>query len=96
MFASIQNGPPQYRSSTIFEDASPEVVRDFFWDDEFRIKNSWDDMLLQHETLEECTKTGTLVVRWVNLGCPVGQEGECFASSLLVIVEFKPWQVAYN
>lgn len=59
------NGPPQYRSSTIFEDASPEVVRDFFWDDEFRMKNSWDDMLLQHETLEECTKTGTMVVRWV-------------------------------
>ncbi|CAN6234244.1 unnamed protein product [Urochloa humidicola] len=59
------NGPPQYRSSTIFEDASPEVVRDFFWDDDFRIKNSWDDMLLQHETLEECTKTGTMVVRWV-------------------------------
>ncbi|CAN6227363.1 unnamed protein product [Urochloa humidicola] len=59
------NGPPQLRSSTIFEDASPEVVRDFFWDDDFRIKNSWDDMLLQHETLEECTKTGTMVVRWV-------------------------------
>ncbi|KAF0891552.1 hypothetical protein E2562_010546 [Oryza meyeriana var. granulata] len=60
-----EGGPPQYRSSTIFEDASPEVVRDFFWDDEFRIKNTWDDMLLQHETLEECTKTGTMVVRWV-------------------------------
>ncbi|KAL6650365.1 hypothetical protein ACP70R_009290 [Stipagrostis hirtigluma subsp. patula] len=60
-----ENGPPQYRSSTIFEDASPEVVRDFFWDDEFRIKNTWDDMLLQHETLEECTRTGTMVVRWV-------------------------------
>ncbi|CAL5018497.1 unnamed protein product [Urochloa decumbens] len=59
------NGPPQYRSSTIFEDASPEVVRDFFWDDDFRMKNTWDDMLLQHETLEECTKTGTMVVRWV-------------------------------
>ncbi|KAG8064168.1 hypothetical protein GUJ93_ZPchr0004g39963 [Zizania palustris] len=60
-----EGGPPQYRSSTIFEDASPEVVRDFFWDDEFRIKNSWDDMLLQHETMEECTRTGTMVVRWV-------------------------------
>lgn len=60
-----ENGPPQYRSSTIFEDASPDVVRDFFWDDDFRIKNTWDDMLLQHETLEECTKTGTMVVRWV-------------------------------
>lgn len=60
-----ENCPPQYRSSTIFEDTSPEVVRDFFWDDEFRIKNSWDDMLLQHETLEECTRTGTMVARWV-------------------------------
>ncbi|CAL5033856.1 unnamed protein product [Urochloa decumbens] len=59
------NGPPQFRSSTIFEDASPEVVRDFFWDDDFRMKNTWDDMLLQHETLEECTKTGTMVLRWV-------------------------------
>jgi hypothetical protein len=65
-FASLfQSGPPQYRSSTIFEDASPELVRDFFWDDEFRMKNSWDDMLLQHETLEECKRTGTMVVRWV-------------------------------
>ncbi|KAI4968967.1 hypothetical protein ZWY2020_046297 [Hordeum vulgare] len=60
-----ENGPPQYRSSTIFEDASPDVVRDFFWDDDFRIKNTWDDMLLKHETLEECTETGTMVVRWV-------------------------------
>jgi len=59
------SGPAQYRSSTILEDASPEVVRDFFWDDEFRMNNSWDDMLLQHETLEECTETGTMVVRWV-------------------------------
>ena len=60
-----QNGTPQYRSSTIFEDASPDVVRDFFWDDDFRISNTWDDMLLEHDTLEECTKTGTMVVRWV-------------------------------
>uniref|UniRef100_A0ACD5UXI7 Uncharacterized protein n=1 Tax=Avena sativa TaxID=4498 RepID=A0ACD5UXI7_AVESA len=61
----MENGPPQYRSSTIFEDASPDVVRDFFWDDEFRMKNTWDDMLLQYDTLEECTETGTMVVRWV-------------------------------
>jgi hypothetical protein len=61
----MENGPPQYRSSTIFEDASPDVVRDFFWDDEFRTNNTWDDMLLQHDMLEECTETGTMVVRWV-------------------------------
>ncbi|XP_072984478.1 uncharacterized protein [Typha latifolia] len=60
-----ETGPPQYRSSTIFEDAAPEVVRDFFWDDEFRMKNGWDDMLLHHETLEECPTTGTMVVHWI-------------------------------
>ena len=63
--SEFKTGPPQYRSSTIFDDATPEMVRDFFWDDEFRTKNKWDDMLLQHTMLEECVKTGTLVVRWV-------------------------------
>uniref|UniRef100_A0A1D1XR32 StAR-related lipid transfer protein 7, mitochondrial n=1 Tax=Anthurium amnicola TaxID=1678845 RepID=A0A1D1XR32_9ARAE len=58
-------GPPQYRSRTVFEDASPETVRDFFWDDEFRMKGKWDDMLIYHRTLMECTKTGTMIVHWV-------------------------------
>ncbi|CAH9141321.1 unnamed protein product [Cuscuta epithymum] len=58
-----ENGPPQYRSRTVYEDASPEVVRDFFWDDEFRTK--WDDMLLHAETLEDYPNTGTMVVHWV-------------------------------
>lgn len=58
-----QNGPPQYRSRTVFEDATPEMVRDFFWDDEFRSK--WDDMLLYSSTLQDCRKTGTMVVQWV-------------------------------
>ncbi|CAH2051105.1 unnamed protein product [Thlaspi arvense] len=58
-----ENGPPQYRSRTVFEDATPEMVRDFFWDDEFRSK--WDDMLLFSSTLEDCRDTGTMVVQWV-------------------------------
>ncbi|KAL1189500.1 hypothetical protein V5N11_019132 [Cardamine amara subsp. amara] len=58
-----ENGPPQYRSRTVFEDATPEMVRDFFWDDEFRSK--WDDMLLYSSTLERCKSTGTMVVQWV-------------------------------
>ncbi|XWS08851.1 hypothetical protein CRYUN_Cryun40dG0035900 [Craigia yunnanensis] len=37
-----ENNPAVYRSRTVFEDATPEVVRDFFWDDEFRPK--WDTM----------------------------------------------------
>lgn len=47
----------------MFEDATPEMVRDFFWDDEFRSK--WDDMLLYSSTLEVCKDTGTMVVQWV-------------------------------
>ncbi|KAJ4956251.1 hypothetical protein NE237_013034 [Protea cynaroides] len=59
----LEGGPPQYRSRTIFEDATPELVRDFFWDDEFRTK--WDDMLLYSATLEKCPTTGTMVVHWI-------------------------------
>lgn len=61
----VQTGPPQYRSRTIYEDATPEALRDFFWDDEFRMEAKWDDMLIYHKTLEECQKTGTMVVHWV-------------------------------
>ncbi|KAL6543960.1 hypothetical protein OROGR_010457 [Orobanche gracilis] len=57
------NGPPQYRSRTVYEDATPEMLRDFFWDDEFR--SAWDDMLIHAQTLEECPATGTMVVQWV-------------------------------
>ncbi|KAI3453296.1 hypothetical protein Pfo_009959 [Paulownia fortunei] len=58
-----ETGPPQYRSRTVYEDATPEMLRDFFWDDEFRLK--WDDMLIHAETVEECPTTGTMVVQWV-------------------------------
>ncbi|XP_010099429.2 uncharacterized protein LOC21386794 [Morus notabilis] len=58
-----KTGPPQYRSSTIFENAMPEIVRDFFWDDHFRSK--WDDMLAYSETISECPTTGTMVVQWI-------------------------------
>ncbi|XP_030453952.2 uncharacterized protein LOC115675439 [Syzygium oleosum] len=58
-----ETGPPQYRSRTVFEDATPELVRDFFWDDSFRPK--WDDMLIHATTLEECPTTGALMVQWV-------------------------------
>ncbi|KAH0456903.1 hypothetical protein IEQ34_014810 [Dendrobium chrysotoxum] len=60
-----ETSPPQYRTRSVFEDATPELVRDFFWDDEFRIKNRWDDMLLYQAQLEECLVTGTMTVHWV-------------------------------
>ena len=40
-------------------------MRDFFGDDEFRMSNKWDDMLIYHKTLEECHTTGTMKVHWV-------------------------------
>ncbi|EOA30626.1 hypothetical protein CARUB_v10013761mg [Capsella rubella] len=55
--------PVVYRSRTVFEDATPEIVRDFFWDDEFRPK--WDPMLAYFKTLEEDSQTGTTIVRWI-------------------------------
>lgn len=47
----------------MFENASPELVRDFFWDDEYRLR--WDDMLIHASTIQECEVTGTMIVHWV-------------------------------
>uniref|UniRef100_A0A7N0UJZ5 START domain-containing protein n=1 Tax=Kalanchoe fedtschenkoi TaxID=63787 RepID=A0A7N0UJZ5_KALFE len=58
-----ESGPPQYRSRTVYEDVTPELVRDFFWDDEFR--KNWDDMLIHSSTLEECPVTGSMLVHWI-------------------------------
>lgn len=52
-----------YRTITVHEDATPEMVRDFFWDDEFR--TNWDEMHLHSDLLEECTKTGAMLVHWI-------------------------------
>lgn len=46
------------------------MVRDFFWDDEFRMK--WDDMLLSAQTLEDCPSTGNMTVHWVRKVSEVG------------------------
>ncbi|KAI3459461.1 hypothetical protein Pfo_016124 [Paulownia fortunei] len=56
-------GPTVYRSKTIFEEATPELIRDFFWDDEFRPK--WDPMLVYVKILEECPNTGMMIVHWI-------------------------------
>ncbi|KAI4370832.1 hypothetical protein MLD38_019137 [Melastoma candidum] len=57
--------PPQYWSRTVFEDATPETLRDFFWDDDIRMKCKWDDMWIHSSILEECPTAGTMVVQWV-------------------------------
>lgn len=64
---AYQTGPTVYCSRTVFEDATPELVRDFFWDDEFRPK--WDPMLAYCNILEECRDTGTMIVHWIKKVC---------------------------
>ncbi|CAH9095411.1 unnamed protein product [Cuscuta epithymum] len=51
------------QSRTVFEDATPELVRDFFWDDEFRPK--WDPMLAYFKILHECPENGFMIVHWI-------------------------------
>ncbi|XP_057489027.1 uncharacterized protein LOC130774996 [Actinidia eriantha] len=58
-----ETGLVVYRSRTVFEDATPDMVRDFFWDDEFRPK--WDPMLVYFKMLEERPHTGTTIVHWI-------------------------------
>lgn len=58
-----EEGPTQYKSKTIFENMSPEFMRDFFWDDQFRAH--WDDMLIHSKVWEEDKETGSLIVQWV-------------------------------
>ncbi|KAJ9546244.1 hypothetical protein OSB04_025951 [Centaurea solstitialis] len=58
-----ESGPPQYCSRTVYEGATPESLRDFFWDDDLRLK--WDDMLLHATTLEEFPDVGASVVHWI-------------------------------
>jgi len=52
-----------YCSRTIFEDATPELVRDFFWDGDFRLK--WDPMLAYSKSLDEFPQNGATIVHWI-------------------------------
>ncbi|BFG15936.1 hypothetical protein CerSpe_022100 [Prunus speciosa] len=56
-------GPTQYRTRTVFENVSPELLRNFFWDDEFRPK--WDNTLIHFQTLRVCPQTGSMTVHWI-------------------------------
>ena len=51
------------------------MVRDFFWDDEFRTK--WDPMLTYVKILDECPHTGTMIVHWIKKVCKTWEILEC-------------------
>jgi len=57
------DGPTEYKTRTVVEDMSLDVMRDFFWDDEFRCH--WDEMLIYTKTWEACEETGSMIVQWV-------------------------------
>ncbi|MCO5592378.1 hypothetical protein L7F22_046380 [Adiantum nelumboides] len=62
-----KNGPTEYKSRTVFEDSNPELVKDFYWDDEFR--SVWDDMLIYSQSKEDCKETGAEIVHWFPFFC---------------------------
>lgn len=80
-------GPAVYRTRTVFEGATPELVRDFFWDDEFRRK--WDHMLAYVKTLQECPDTGTMIVQWI-------KKFPFFCSDREYIIGRRIWEAGKN
>ncbi|XP_040371046.1 phosphatidylcholine transfer protein isoform X1 [Rosa chinensis] len=56
-------GPVKYLSVTIFEDCSPEMLRDFYMDNDYR--KQWDKMLIEHEQLHVDKNNGVEVGRTI-------------------------------
>lgn len=83
---AYQTGPTVYCSRTVFEDATHELVRDFFWDDEFRPK--WDPMLTYCKILEECPQTGTMIVHWIKKVCGTKDLGNCMLIPCFPCISF--------
>ncbi|MCO5606689.1 hypothetical protein L7F22_060878 [Adiantum nelumboides] len=58
-----QEGPTEYRTRHIFANVTPEIIRDFFWDDELR--HEWDSLIRSAKCVEGCFKTGENITHWV-------------------------------
>ncbi|XP_042495448.1 uncharacterized protein LOC122074612 [Macadamia integrifolia] len=58
-----KDGPLKYLSVTIFENCSPEFLRDFYMDNEYR--KLWDKMVVEHEQLQIDETTGIEIGRTV-------------------------------
>jgi hypothetical protein len=60
VFVWVQDGgATEYLSSTVFENCSTRLLRDFYMDSDFRAE--WDKTLVQHRQLQVCQITGTEV-----------------------------------
>lgn len=58
-----KDGPLKYLSVTVFEDCSPELLRDFYMDCEFR--KQWDKTVVEHEQLQIDEKSGIEIGRTI-------------------------------
>ncbi|KDP25029.1 hypothetical protein JCGZ_22564 [Jatropha curcas] len=56
-----KDGPLKYLSVTVFENCSPETLRDFYMDNDYR--KQWDKTLVEHEQLQVDKANGTEVGR---------------------------------
>lgn len=61
--AFLQEGPLKYLSSTVFENCSTEMLRDFYMDNDYR--KEWDKTLVDHQQLEVDEASGTEVGRTI-------------------------------
>ncbi|CAN8269400.1 unnamed protein product [Cochlearia groenlandica] len=60
---SKDGGPMKYLSTTVFEDCSPEVLRDFYMDNEYR--KQWDKTVVEHEQLQVDSNSGIEIGRTI-------------------------------
>ena len=53
----------KYLSTTVFEDCSPEALRDFYMDNEYR--KQWDKTVVEHEQLQVDSSSGIEIGRTI-------------------------------
>ncbi|KAF2317713.1 hypothetical protein GH714_039631 [Hevea brasiliensis] len=58
-----KDAPLKYLSVTVFENCSPEIVRDFYMDNDYR--KQWDKALVEHKQLDVDKTNGTEVGRTI-------------------------------
>ncbi|KAK9099662.1 hypothetical protein Scep_023092 [Stephania cephalantha] len=58
-----KDGPLKYLSSTVFENCSTELLRDFYMDNDYR--QQWDKTLVKHEQLQIDEFSGTEIGRTI-------------------------------
>ncbi|CAH8306273.1 unnamed protein product [Eruca vesicaria subsp. sativa] len=56
-------GPMKYLSVTVFEDCSPEILKDFYMDNDFR--KQWDKTVVDHHQLQVDSNTGIEIGRTI-------------------------------